>query len=49
MPKELEAKLGRQAIRQGLSGNRRDAYIYGTMRKTGWRPRRELRGKLGSK
>jgi hypothetical protein len=47
MPKELEAKLGRQAAKKGLSGERRDAYIYGTMRKTGWQPSREMKGKLG--
>ena len=47
MPKELEAKLGKQASAKGYTGERRNAYIYGTMRKTGWRPSREMKGKLG--
>ncbi len=41
MPKELEDKLKKQASKQGLSGERAGAYVYGTMRKTGWRPSRE--------
>jgi hypothetical protein len=41
MPKALEQKLERQASAEGLSGRRKDAYVYGTMRKTGWRPKRE--------
>jgi hypothetical protein len=40
MPKMLEMKLRRQARKKGLKGRRADAYVYGTMRKTGWRPRR---------
>ncbi len=38
MPKALETKLGREASAKGLTGERRDAYVYGTMRKTGWKP-----------
>ncbi len=45
MPKKLERALAREARKKGLKGNRRAAYIYGTMRKTGWRPRRERRGR----
>jgi hypothetical protein len=41
MPKELEAQLMRQATSQGLKGGRKDAYVYGTLRKTGWVPERE--------
>jgi len=33
MPKALHRKLARQATKQGLRGERRDAYIYGTMNK----------------
>ena len=33
MPKELHDKLERQAEKMGLSGERKDAYVYGTMRK----------------
>jgi len=41
MPKKLEAALKKAAARRGLSGARADAYVYGTMRKTGWKPKRE--------
>lgn len=41
MPKALERKLHREARRKGLRGKRADAYTYGTMRKTGWRPSHE--------
>ena len=33
MPKKLHRKLLLAANRQGLSGERRDAYVYGTMKK----------------
>lgn len=38
MPKELERRLEREAEEKGLTGERKDAYVYGTMRKTGWTP-----------
>lgn len=38
MPKELERKLKSEAIKRGLSGPAADRYVYGTMRKTGWKP-----------
>jgi len=41
MPKEIEQRerqLRAAAKKQGLSGNRADAYVYGTMRKMGWEP-----------
>ena len=41
MPAKLERKLEREASKKGLSGERKDAYVYGTMRKTGWKPKRE--------
>jgi hypothetical protein len=41
MPKALERKLEKQASAEGLKGARKDAYVYGTMRKTGWKPERE--------
>jgi hypothetical protein len=43
MPKAMEAALEHEAAKKGLTGKRRNAYIYGTMRKTGWRPQREKR------
>jgi hypothetical protein len=38
MPKKLEQDLKRQATKKGLTGDRKDAYVYGTLRKTGWTP-----------
>lgn len=45
MPKELEMRLKRQARAKGLTGKKADAYVYGTMRDTGWKPKREILGK----
>jgi hypothetical protein len=33
MPKALHQKLARQAAKKGLTGKRKDAYVYGTMQK----------------
>jgi hypothetical protein len=41
MPKALEKELIKEAIKKHLKGKRRDAYVYGTLRKTGWKPKRE--------
>jgi hypothetical protein len=41
MPKAEEIKLRAQARRKGLKGRRANAYVYGTLRKEGWRPRRK--------
>ena len=41
MPKELEEKLKRQGRKKGFKGERLDKYVYGTLRKTGWKPSRE--------
>lgn len=38
MPKKLEAELRKEAKKKGLSKEREDAYVYGTMRKAGWIP-----------
>jgi len=38
MPKALEQKLKREAKSEGLKGKRMNAYVYGTLRKTGWTP-----------
>jgi len=40
MPKKLEDKLKRRAKRIGLKGKRKNAYVFGTLRKTGWKPKR---------
>lgn len=41
MPKALEEKLKKQAKKKHLKGESADAYVYGTMRKAGWKPKRE--------
>ena len=38
MPKVLEAKLKRQAKKKGFKGKRADKYVFGALRKTGWKP-----------
>lgn len=38
MPVAMERKLKKEAKKKGLKGSRVDAYVYGTMRKTGWKP-----------
>ncbi len=45
MPKKMERELKVEAKKKGLKGERADAYIYGTMRKTGWTPTREKKKK----
>lgn len=45
MPEEMEHNLQKRAKALGLKGKKRDAYIYGTMRKTGWKPQGEKGGK----
>ena len=46
MPRELHEKLKKIAakkIRKGtLSPKKKNAYVFGTMRKTGWKPNREM-------
>ena len=49
MPKELERKLKAQArekgfVKDGLTERGR-RYVYGTMRKTGWTPSHQKKGK----
>jgi hypothetical protein len=41
MPKKAERKLKATARRRGYSKKRTNAYVYGTLRKMGWRPRRK--------
>lgn len=38
MPKKLEQQLKKEAKKKHLSKERTDAYVYGTLRKTGWKP-----------
>lgn len=42
MPKEVEAKLREEAKRKFPDDKeRQDAYVYGTLRKLGWKPKRK--------
>lgn len=41
MPKAMERELMATAKRRGYGKERANAYIYGTMRKTGWKPKGE--------
>ena len=41
MPKKLEEELKKKAKKKHLTGESADAYVYGTLRKTGWKPSRE--------
>jgi hypothetical protein len=45
MPKKLEEQLKRRGKKLGLTGDRLNAYIYGTLRKTGWEPKRKRKHK----
>ena len=38
MPKVLEQKLMREAHKRGYSKERKGAFVYGMLRKTGWKP-----------
>jgi hypothetical protein len=41
MPKKLEQELKRQIAKRSWSKKRKDAYVYGTLRKTGWKPKKK--------
>ena len=47
MPKALEAKLKKQAKKKGFGKERTGAYVYGTLRKTGWTPSHQKQNILG--
>jgi len=40
MPVKMERTLKKQARKKGLKGKRANAYVYGTLRKTGWKPKK---------
>lgn len=45
MPKKLEKKLKREAAKhKSWSKKRKDAYVYGALRATGWKPKKQKRG-----
>lgn len=41
MPKKLERKLLAEALAAGYTGKRKNAFVYGTLRKTGWKPKKK--------
>ena len=41
MPVALERALKKAAKKKGFGKKRANAYIYGTLRKTGWSPKRK--------
>jgi hypothetical protein len=41
MPKPLERELQRMCRKRGYSKEKCDRYVYGTLRKTGWKPKRK--------
>jgi len=41
MPKKMEKALLKAAKKKGLSKKRTGAYVFGSLRKTGWKPNRE--------
>lgn len=49
MPKVLERKLKAEAKKRGYSKERADAYVYGSLRKTGWKPGKSTKKKTTSK
>ena len=53
MPVKLERKLKKEVAKKNWSKQRKNAYVYGSLRKTGWKPTREkqltaIKGKIKS-
>ena len=44
MPKKMEQSLKRTASKRGYGEKRANAYVYGTLRKTGWKPNHNADG-----
>lgn len=45
MPKQLERKLRKEAHQKRFGKKRTNAYVFGTLRKTGWKPPKERKRK----
>ena len=45
MPKKMEADLKKEGRKKGLKGEALDRYVYGTLRKTGWKPAKTTKRK----
>lgn len=43
MPKALERKLRKEAKEKGYGKKRTNAYVYGTLRELGWKPKPKKR------
>lgn len=41
VPKKVERKLKRQARAKGFGKKRTNKYVYGTLRKLGWKPKKK--------
>ena len=41
MPVKLERALKAQVAKKAWSNERKNAYVYGTLRKTGWKPKKK--------
>ena len=41
MPKKVEKRLKAQAKKKELKGERANSFVYGIMRKLGWKPKKE--------
>jgi len=41
MPKKLEKKLKAEARKKGFGPKRTNKYVYGTLRKLGWKPKKK--------
>ena len=46
MPEEMERKLKAEAKSRGFSKERTGAYVFGTMRKAGWKPSTQMKGEM---
>lgn len=45
MPEQLERRLRRQAKNRGYTPAQTNRYVYGTLRRSGWKPGRRRRRK----
>jgi len=45
VPKEMEQSLKAQARKKGMGKKKANAYVYGAMRKTGWKPKHRGKSK----
>lgn len=48
MPQALEKKLKKEVAGKNWSKERKNAYVFGTMRKTGWTPAGKKKKKSGT-